>query len=159
MPTWGTGTPIATLYAATPPHSTEYPGTIATATAQVGQFIDPISGVSTPIAGMIGAGPTAAAGDISTGSDPYGGGTITFATIGDQISSGINDAVAAARGFLDGLFGLISYSPWLAPVPLMLVAPTLIGMFLTMIVLIFKGGTWLVNFVIRVGTLLGSWIP
>lgn len=159
LPTWGTGTPIPTLYAATPVHGTSYPGQVGTATAQVGQIQAPINAFSTPIAGLVGAGPTPDGDDISTGADLTGDGVVTFQTIGDQISAGIEDLVSAARGVVDGFVELATYSPWLIPVPIMLVAPTLIGMFMSLISLIVRGVQWLGNFVVKLLTLLGVWVP
>lgn len=159
LPTWGTGTPIATLYAATAIHSTDYPGQVGTATAQVGQFVDPIGQISTPVAGMIAAGPTQTAGDVNTGIDMTGDGAVTFSSIGAQISDGIENVVSVAKGMVTDISTLASYSPWMVPVPIMLVAPVIIGVFLSMISTIIKAGAWVINFTIKMLTLLGAWVP
>jgi hypothetical protein len=150
---------VPTLYAATALHSTSYPGQAGTATAQIGQVSAPFDSLSTPIAGLVQAGPTADGNDISTGADLTGDGDVTFQTIGDQISDGVEDAVSAARGVVDGISDMVTYSPWLAPVPLMMVLPTLIGMFMALIALIVRAVQWLGNFIVRLLTLLGVWVP
>jgi len=157
--TWGTGTPQPTLYAATPPHATDYPGQVGTATAQIYVFTGPISSVATPVAGLLAIGPTETSGDISTGLDPLGTGTITFSSIGDQIEDGIADVVGPAKVLLLDLVDLATYSAWLVPVPLMLLLPPLIGMFLAMIILVIKAVEWLVNLVIKIFTFIGVWKP
>jgi hypothetical protein len=159
LPTWGTGTPVPTPYAATPVHGTEYPDQAATATAQVAGFTAPIDTISTPIAAMVAAGPTASADDIDTGIDPLGDGAIKFSDISDQVTSGVEDVASGAKGFAQDLGDMVVYSPWLAPIPLMLILPTLIGMFLSTISLIIKGVMWLWNFVIKLLTLLGVIVP
>jgi hypothetical protein len=159
FPPFGTGTPRPTVYAATPVHATEFAGTLATATAQVGLVTGPIDQVSTPISGLINGGPNQAADDVSTGLDPLGDGAISFATIGDEVTTGVENITAAGREFVEGVAGLAGYSPWLAPIPLVLLIPPIIGLFIAMVLLIIHGGNWLINLVIKVLQLLGVWKP
>jgi hypothetical protein len=159
LPTWGTGTPDATLYAATPGHGTDYPNQAGTATAQIGAFVEPISGLSTPIAGMVAAGPTTTAGDINTGLDPIGAGDISISDFGSQMHDGVVTLVTYAKEWITHLVDLGTYSPWLSPIPAMLILTTVLGLFLGMIALVIKGGSWLLNLLIKVFTFIGVWKP
>jgi hypothetical protein len=156
MPTWGTGTPQPTLHAATPPHATNYPDTVSTATAAIGVYVGPISAVSTPVAGLIGSGPTQTAGDVNTGLDPVGEGVITFAGFGASIHDNLVEVIGAAKVFVIDLIDLASYAPWLAPVPVVWIAATVISIFLPMIAIIVKAATWLLNLLMKIATIASA---
>jgi hypothetical protein len=160
LPTWGTGTPPPTLFASTPPHGTEFPAQSGTATAQIGAYTGPISEVSTPIAGLVQAGPTQTSGDINTGLDPLGTGDITLSGIGTQIEDGIGSVVGGAKVFILDIIQLGVYSPWLVPVPVALVVSTVIALFLPVIALVVRAATWLFNLIYKIAAIIGvlRWI-
>lgn len=155
MPTWGTGTPPPTLYAATAVHSTEFPGQLGTATAQIGSYLGPVNDVSTPIAGLIAAGPTQTSGDINTGVDPLGTGNITLSMLGTQVQDGITQVVGGAKVFILDIIDLGAYSPWLIPVPVSLVVASVMAMFLPAIALVVRAATWLFNLIYKIAAIIG----
>lgn len=154
FPPFGPGTPQPTFWAATPAHGTEFPGYAATATAQLGIYLGPISGVSTPVAGIIGLGPTQQAGSFDTGVDPVGSGQVTFPALAAEMSTDIVDAIGTAKTFIADMIELGSYSPWLAPVPVVLIAGIVLATFIPLGVMIFKAGWWILGLLSRIAMLL-----
>lgn len=158
MPTFGTGTPIATLYASTPPHSTDYPHQVETATAQIDVFTGPVGAVSTPVAALVGVAPTPDGSDINTGLDPVGTGTVTLSGLADQLTTQITEVVGVARAFVIGFLDLASYSPWMAGIMVMLVITMTLDVWVGMIITLLKAISFLFNFVVKVAGLAGVWI-
>jgi len=159
FPTFGTGTAQPTLYAATPQHATDYPDQVGTATAQIGSFTGPISLVSTPVAGIMAAGPTAAAGDVDTGIDPIGTGNVTLSGFGSQLVTQITEVVGVARAFALGALELSEYAPWMTPMLVVAVLTSVVDMWVMMIDLIIKSASWLFNLVIKIFVFVGVWKP
>lgn len=158
MPTFGTGTPIATLYASTPPHSTDYPHQIETATAQIDIFTGPVGAVSTPVAALVGVAPTPDGSNINTGLDPVGTGIVSISSLTDEITAEIDEVVGVARAFVMGFLDLASYSPWMAPIMVMLVITATLDVWVGMIITLLKAISFLFNFVVKVAGLAGVWI-
>lgn len=159
MPTWGTGTPPATLYASTPPHATDYPEQLSTATAQILTFTAPVNSASTPVAAIAGIAPTESGGDVSTGLDPIGAGTISVVSFTDTLNTQITEVVGAGRAFVLGLYNLSGYSAWLAPLLVISVATAIIDMWVMMIVLFIRNISWLFDLIMKILVLVGLWKP
>jgi len=159
LPTQATPIATPTLYNATAIHATDYPNQVATATAQVQVFTAPINEISTPVAALIGQGPTPVGGELDTGLNPQGTGNVTFTGFAATVTSNISDVVSTGREFVLGLIDVADYSPFLLPAISAELMAVIIGLFLALMVLIVKAGNWLVNLVIRLGTLIGSFIP
>lgn len=103
-------TPQPTLYNATPAHSTDFPNTLGTATAQIASFNAPIDAVLTPAAGVLGLQPTASGGDISLGVQFTGGPDTLLAVIND-FSDRADEALIQMRSYSQALSSLASYVP------------------------------------------------
>jgi hypothetical protein len=127
-----------------------------TATAQLGVVLGPISSVSTPIAGLVQAGPTQTGSDIETGVDPLGTGAITMSGFGSQMHDGIVETVSTAKAFILGLIDLGAYAPWITPIPVMLMVATVIAMFIPLMSLIIKAAAWLINLLMKIATILSA---
>jgi len=157
-PTFPVASATPTLYNATAQHATGYPNQVATATAQIGQFTGPVNSISTPVAGIIGAAPTPNGTDLDTGIDP-GTGNISFVGFATDLADDIGPAVATAVGFVGGVIDLLAYSPVLLPIVIAEIIVLVIEAFMFVLPLIIKAGRWLIDFVIRLFTLIGSWVP
>lgn len=158
LPTLTNPSVTPTLYNATPPHGTEYAPAAGTATYQVGQFNAPVNAISTPVALLSGYASTPDAGDMDTGVS-FGGGGISFVAFAEDLADNIGGVVGTALAFLEGLVELGTYTPWLGALVLGLIVGAVVGAFIDLIILIIKGGIWVVNFFIRLFTLIGSWVP
>lgn len=158
LPTFGAASVTPTLYNATAQHATGYPNQVGTATAQIAQFTGPVNSISTPVAAMIGAAPTPNGTDLGTGIDP-GTGNITFVGFAEDLADDIGPAVATAVAFVEGVIDLLAYSPVLLPIVIAEVVVLVIEAFMFVLPLIIKAGRWLIDFVVRLFTLIGSWVP
>lgn len=94
-------TPQSTVYAATPPHATNYPAQVGTATAQVGAAFAPLNGITTPLAGLISNGPGPDDDDISITS--VDGDPILLGDFLNGITDFLGDAFAAIRSIPEDL--------------------------------------------------------
>jgi len=157
-PTFTNPSVTPTLYNATPQHGTSYAPLASTATYQVGQFNSPINAISTPVALLAGSASTPNAGDLDTGVS-FAGGGISFVAFAEELADNIGPVFGSVIAFLEGLVDLGAYTPWIGGLVLGLIAGAVIGAFIELIILIIKGGIWLVNFFIRLFTLIGSWVP
>lgn len=157
-PTFPAASATPTLYNATAQHATGYPNQVGTATAQIGQFTGPVNSISTPVASIIGAAPTPNGTDLDTGVDP-GTGTVSFVGLATDIADDIGPAVATAVAFVEGVIDLLAYSPVLLPIVIAEVIVLVIEAFMFVLPLIIKAGRWLIDFVVRLFTLIGSWVP
>lgn len=157
-PTFPVASVTPTLYNATAMHGTSYAPAAGTATYQVGQFNAPVNSISTLVAQLAGYASTPNAGDLDTGVS-FAGGGISFVDFAEDFADNVGGVVGTALAFLEGLVDLGTYTPWLGALVLGLIAGAVIGAFVDLIILIIKGGIWLVNFFIRLFTLIGSWVP
>lgn len=157
-PTFPVASATPTLYNATALHATGYPNQVGTATAQIGQFTGPVNAVSTPVAGLINAAPTPNGTDLGTGQD-LGTGSISFTGFASDLASDIGPIVGTAVGFISGILDLLGYSPVLIPIVVAEIAVLVISLFMFVLPLIIKAGRWLLDFVVRLFTLIGSWVP
>ena len=151
-------TPAPTVFNATPAHATNYPDQAGTATAQVGAFTGPIGSISTPVAEMVGMGPTPDGSDLDTGVD-LGSGSITFLAFAADVGDALNDSVAIALEFIGTMLDFWSYAPVAALLLTITNAGIIIAAFISLLALIIKAANWLINFVIRLLTMFGSFVP
>lgn len=156
-PTFTIASATPTLYNATPAHATGYPNQAGTATAQVGSFTGPVNAIATPVAGLIGTGPTPSGGELNTGVD-LGTGTVTFIGFAEELGDSLGPIVGTGKAFALGLLDLGDYSPSIVPIMTAEIVVVVIAAFLALLLVIIKAGNWLINFVIKVVTMIGSFV-
>lgn len=124
LPTFPVGSATPTLHAATPPHATDYPAVVATATAQIGALTSPINGIVTPIAVMVTSGPQIGDDDIAvTGAD---GDPVFIGEFLSDVGDLLGDAFAAIRAIPTDLAAISgTFIVVVVLLTVMLVAPTL----------------------------------
>lgn len=158
VPTFPPLTPSPTLYNATPIHSTDYPNQVATATAQIAVFTGPIDAIATPVAQMIGVGPTPDGSELNTGED-VGTGTISFVSWASDLGEDVGPIMGVGLAFINGILSFLSYAPVLAPPIVAMLAAFVISAFITLIILIIKAGQWLADTLNKLFTMIGTWFP
>lgn len=158
LPTWGTGTPQPTLYAATAAHGTDYPERQQTATAQLGDFTKPIHDVQTPVYGFLAVAPTASGTDVSSGIDPVGAGTVTFSGFATTLGDDIGALVGVVKAIWAGFSNMATGFPLITPILAIFFIALVIGAILRGSATVVKVGIGVLNVTQKVLTVAGVWI-
>ena len=159
LPTWGTGTPVPTLYASTALHSTGFPNAEQTATTQLGDFTRPVHDIQTPVNGFLAIAPTTTGNDVNTGLDPVGDGPVTFSgfatTLGDDIGALVGVVKAIAVGFTNLATGF----PLITPILVIFFAAMVIAAILRGGGTVVKVGIGMLNLIQKILVVVGTWLP
>lgn len=158
LPTYPALTPSPTLFNATAIHSTDYPNAVGTATAQISEFTSPINSLSTPVAALISTGPTPDGSELDTGVDP-GTGTISFISWATGLGEDIGPVIGTGIAFANGMIDLGTYSPFIATIFVAELIAAIISAFLALVPTIINAGNWLMNMLLKLFTMIGTWFP
>lgn len=158
LPTWGTGTPPPTLYAATAAHGTDYPEREQTATAQLGDFTKPVHDVQTPVNSFLSVAPTADGTDVSSGIDPVGEGTVTFSGFATTLGDDIGALVGIGKAIADGFSNMATGFPLITPILAIFFIALVVGIILRGGATVVKVGIGVLNLTQKILTVAGVWI-
>jgi len=159
MPTFPVPSVTPTLYNATPPHATDYAGNVATATAQIAAFSAPANQLQTPVARVSTLAPSVAGGDVDTGLDMDGTGSVTFSDLVTTLGTNFGDFFNHVRGAIESLASMVVTFPFLAPILAAVVIGFAFSMILRLTGMIIKVGIALYNFIKGILTFVGIWKP